>query len=161
MKHIKQDDPRCIEPMRTIGCFVRSCGLIAEYKTGRDLTARQINELWTWGKSAKRINEQDEVTDSESIATRALRELGDAGRFVEVGKFENGIITWKPAYKGTPICRFDAGIQKIRQGGPHGTHFIVVDRYGNLIEDPYSHNIKSQGIIYTRIYAYIPQGANV
>ena len=156
MAHIKQNDSRCIPAMQKIGCFVRSCGLIAELRTGRDLTAEQINALWAWGKEARRIDENDNVKDSASIATRALRMLGDGGRFVEVGTFKDGVATYYPSVRGTGFARADALIQKIRQGGQSVTHFRVVDARGNLIEDPHEPPIQPRGIFYTILYAYIP-----
>lgn len=45
MEHIKQNDSRCMKVMQDIGCFVRSCGLVAEIRTGKSLTVEQVNGL--------------------------------------------------------------------------------------------------------------------
>lgn len=155
MAHIKQNDSRCIPVMQHIGCFARSCGLLAELRTRRNLTAEQINALWAWGKETGNIDGNDNVRDSASLATHALRMLGDGGRFVEVGTFKDGVTTYYPSVRGTDFARADALIQKIRQGGRSVTHFRVVDARGNLIEDPHEPPIQPRGIFYTILYAYI------
>lgn len=153
---VKQNDKKCLEVIQKIGCFFRSCGNIAEIKTGRNLTAKQINDCWKWAKNTKRINDDDDVVDSASIATRFLRVLGDDGKFVEVGTFKQGVTSFYPAYKFTELARIDALIQKISQNGPSKTHFRVVDNFGNVLEDPHEPAIKPTGIYYSILYAYIP-----
>ena len=51
----------------------------------------------------------------------------------------------------------DVCIQKIRQGGPQGTHFRLVDKSAVLIEDPHTPAIAAISIIYTVIYVYFPE----
>ena len=53
--------------------------------------------------------------------------------------------------------RMDVCIQKIRQGGPQGTHFRLVDKSAVLIEDPHTPAIAAISIIYTVIYVYFPE----
>jgi hypothetical protein len=159
MTHIKQNDPACLPDIQRIGCFFRSCGLIAEYKTGRSLSAYAINETWQWAKSTRRVDENNCVKDSASIATRFLRILGDAGRFVEVGTFSNGETRYYPAVS-LANCRTDAVIQKIKQNGPSVTHFRVVDKSGKLIEDPHDPPIRVLGVYYSILYAYVPGETN-
>lgn len=152
--YIKQNDSRLKEPIPDIGCFFRSCGLIAEMKVKKALTDEQINELWDWAKGTGRINENDDVRDSASIATRALRVLGDKGRFIEVGLFKDGITQFYPAYKNTDYARIDALIQKIKSNGRIGTHFRVVGKSGTVLEDPHEPPIKEYGIFYSILYCY-------
>lgn len=159
MTHIKQNDPTCLPDIQRIGCFFRSCGLIAEYKTGRSLSAYAINETWQWAKSTRRVDDQGCVKDSASIATRFLRILGDTGRFVEVGTFSTGETRYYPAVSSI-YRRIDAIIQKIKQGGPSVTHFRVVDKTGKLIEDPHNPPIHVLGVYYSILYAYVPGGTN-
>ena len=152
--HIKQNDAECLPDIQRIGCFFRSCGLIAEYKTGKALTAPQINATWTWAKKTKRIDENNCVKDSASIATRFLRELGDNGKFYEVGLFKDGSTTFYPSVKGTEFARIDSLIQKVETSGPEGTHFRVVDKLGKLIEDPHEPEINYKKIMYSILYCY-------
>lgn len=152
---IKQNDKKCKKIIQEIGCFFRCCGLIAEFRTGRSLTAKQINDTWKWAKDTKRINDNDDVVDSASIATRFLRVLGDDGRFVEVGQFTNGRTSYYPAYKFTELARIDALIQKIKQNGPNKTHYRVIDRFANLLEDPHEPPINATGVYYSILYAYV------
>lgn len=155
MIHIKQNDFRCLPEIRDIGCFFRSCGLIAEYKTYKYLTVKQINDSWLWAKENKYIDEENCVVKSAPIANHFLEILGDKGRFIEVGTFKNGITEFYPAYKGTELARIDALIQKIKTNGPEGTHFRPVDKKGICIEDPHEPPIKACAFIYSILYAYI------
>lgn len=154
MQHIKQNDQRLGEFMQQSGCFIRCGGLIAEYKTGKSLTADQINQIFEYSKRFSFIDSKNLVTDSAGIANLALKALGDKGRFVEVGTFEDGETKWYDWVKGTKWARADALIQKIRQGGPQGTHFRVVNNRGKLIEDPHTPEIAVKGIYYSILYAY-------
>lgn len=152
--HVKQNDPLCLKRIQEVGCFFRSCGLLAEYKTGKSLTAPQINATWDWAKATKRIDENDCMKDSASVATRFLRILGDNGRFIEVGLFKDGEMQYYPAFKGSSLARADALIQKVKTNGPEGTHFKVVDKLGKTIEDPHEPAIKGTGVLYSILYAY-------
>ena len=150
---IKQNDKNCMKVVQDIGCFVRTCGLVAEYKVDACLTASQINSLWIWGKENYYINQDNNVVNSEALINRALTMLGGKGRFIEVGTFVGGKTNYYPAIP--PKYRhIDACIQKIAQGGPSGTHFRLVDKDGGLIEDPYEPPIKPLGIFYSILYAY-------
>lgn len=154
MKTIAQNDPSLGKFMQLSGCFVRSAQLLAEYKTGRALTAEQINQIFRDSQSLGFLDNSNLVRNSAGIANLALKALGDTGRFVEVGLFENGETKYYNWAIGTKWARADAVIQKIRQGGPQGTHFRVVDNRGHLIKDPHDPPIKSLGIYYSILYAY-------
>lgn len=154
MTHIKQNDIRCKHPIPEIGCFFRSCGLIAEYHTKKELTADMINQTWDWAKESKRIDSSDNIKDSASIATRFLRLLGDNGRFIEVGLFRDGKTQYYPAFVSTPLARCDALIQKVATDGKYGTHFRMVDAKGVVMEDPHEPPIKAKSIYYSILYAY-------
>ena len=182
MNHIKQNDKDCLPVIQTSGCRFRCDGLAAEYRTGRALTAAQLNAVWIWAQDTNRIGSEQPVNcgvkrneafnpkcpkcphwsdckfncekDGASIATRFLRELGDNGRFAEVGTVRNGAVSWYPAIS-EKNRRMDACIQKIKQGGPQGTHFRLAGTDGALIEDPHDPPVAKLGIIYTVIYAYI------
>lgn len=153
MEHIKQNDKNCIKLMRDIGCFVRSCGLVAEYKTGKSLTVNQINDLWHWCSENKLFTSSYALVASAPVINHALEILGDKGKFIEVGIFSNGKCNW---YKSVheSFRKVDALIQKVRQNGPSGTHFRLVDKYGDLIEDPHEPVIKPTSVIYSIIYCY-------
>jgi hypothetical protein len=118
------------------------------------LTAEALNKVWTWAKETKRIDYLNNTKDSASIATRFLRELGDSGRFYEVGLFKNGKTEYYPSVRNTKYARIDALIQKIKTNGTVGTHFRVVAKDGTLIEDPHAPVIKPQGIFYSILYCY-------
>lgn len=157
MNFIKQNDPECYPIIQKSGCFFRSCGLIAEIRTGKLLTAEQLNNIWDWAKNVGYINREDNVQDSAGIANMFLRELGNnSGKFIEVGTFSQGKTTYYPSIKKyTPdLCRIDALIQKIKQNGPQGTHFRPVTKAGDVIEDPHEPPIHCQGIYYSILYAY-------
>jgi hypothetical protein len=186
MQHIKQNDKDCLPIIQTSGCRFRCDGLAAEYRTGKPLTAEQINGTWKWAQDTNRIGNEQPVDcgvklyeafnprcpkcthwsdckfncekDGASIATRFLRLLGDSGRFIEAGTIRNGVVSWYPGIS-QQNRRMDACIQKISQGGPQGTHFRLVDKTAVLIEDPHNPAIAPTGIIYTVVYAYIPGGA--
>lgn len=155
MEHIKQNDSLLLPEIQKIGCFFRSCGLIAEYRTGNYLTHKQLNDGWKWAKSKGYINGNDDVINSAQIATYFLRELKDSGRFVEIGVFSNGKKTIYSGVKNTSYEHIDALIQKIKQNGPSKYHFRVVDKYGELIEDPHAPAITARGIFYSILYAYV------
>lgn len=154
MDYIKQNDSRLNDPIPAIGCFFRSCGIIAEMKTGKRLTAEEINAMWDWAKDTSRIGADDCVRDSASIATRALRVLGDKGRFIEVATVRDGKVQYYPAFRNTEYARMDAVIRKVRTGGKEGTHYKVVDTEGNVLEDPHEPAIEGLGTIYDIVYAY-------
>ena len=154
MEHIKQNDQRLGLFMQKSGCFIRSAQLLAEYKTGKSLTAEQIMQIFRDSQSLGFLDNSNEVRNSAGIANLALNELGDTGRFVEVGLFKDGSTQWYSWAIGTKWARADALIQKIHQGGPQGTHFRVVNNRGKLIEDPHDPVINVLGIYYSILYAY-------
>lgn len=154
MKLIKQNDWRLGKFMRKSGCFVRSAQMIAELKVGKALTAKQIMQIFRDSQSLGYLDNSNLVTNSAGIANLSLKTLGDNGRFIEVGLFENGSTKYYSWVIGTKWARADALIQKIKQGGPQGTHFRVVDNRGKLIKDPHTPEIAVQGIYYSILYAY-------
>lgn len=181
IQHIKQNDKECLPIVQSSGCRFRCDGLAAEYRTGHTLTAAQLNAVWEWAQDTNRIGNKKSIDcgikrneafnsrcpkcahwddckfncelDGAGIATRFLRELGDNGRFVEVATVKNGVVSWYPAISHENR-RMDVCIQKIKQGGPQGTHFRLVDKSGVLIEDPHNPPIAALSVIYTVIYAY-------
>lgn len=151
MDHIKQNTSGLYLPLQKIGCFFRSACLLAEYKTGKKLTISQLNKLWVKSLAFEYMTVDFLVKNSAKIATIALQELGDKGKIVEVATFRDGKMNWYANVEH----RADFYIQKIMQNGPNKTHFIVVDKYGELIEDPHDPVIKKQGVFYTICYQYI------
>lgn len=152
---IKQNDPECLPIVQKIGCFVRACGYMAEWVTGKELTAKQINALWNWAKKSGNVDYKNCVKHSAPIATRALRMLGnDKGQFIEVATFTRG----KMNYYGSvgeglkKLPKFY--IQKIATNGAEGTHFRNIDNEGNLLFDPHAPEIISQGVFYSIVYVY-------
>ncbi len=145
MELIKQTDKRLNEKIQKIGCFFISCADVAQMKTGRELTAEQINETWQWAKETHRIDGLDNITDSASIINRFLKVLDYAGHFCEIGTFTNGKTEFYPSIKNKHR-HIDALIQKIKQGGISKTHFRVVNNRGEVLEDPHEPPIKALGI---------------
>lgn len=151
---IKQNHPQCMPIVRNIGCFVRSCGALAEFKTDRRLRALDINRLWIWGKRTGSINRFDDVVESAPIATEALRVLGDTGRFIEIATFKNGSMNYYPWVTAEMKKKKKWFIQKIKTNGNIGTHFRVVDYLGRLMFDPYEPECTVHGIFHSVVYIY-------
>ena len=152
---VKQNDPKCLPIVRKIGCFVRSCGAMAEFVTGEELTADQINDLWNWAKKSGNVDYKNEVKHSAPIATHALRMLGnERGVFVEIATFTRGKMNYCASVgEGLKKCP-KYYIQKIATNGPEGTHFRNIDNEGKLLFDPNDPEINCQGIFYSIVYAY-------
>lgn len=155
MEHIKQNDSGLYIPIQQIGCFFRSCGLVAEYKTRRKLTVEQINKGWDACKKMGYINKDNDVVDSAKIITYFLHELKDTGSYVEIGTVKSGL----PGYYGWVTGEMKKNrerfyIQKIRQNGPSIYHFRVVDEDGYLIEDPHRPDINVVKVVHSIIYFY-------
>jgi hypothetical protein len=154
MNLIKQNDARCSILIRKIGCFFRSATALAELHTGKELTVRQINELWEQSVAEGYIK-GTKIVRSAPISTLALRALGDGGRFVEIGTFKNGI---KSLYAGVQETGKTYYIQKIKANNPDGTHFRVVSSIGDLVFDPYEPSVNNLGIFYSILYSYRGNG---
>ena len=152
---VKQNDPKCLPIVRKIGCFVRACGAMAEFVTGEELTASQINELWAWAKKSGNVDYKNEVKHSAPIATHALRMLGnDKGQFVEIATFTKGKMNYYASVgEGLKRCP-KYYIQKIKTNGPEGTHFRNIDNEGNKLFDPHKPDVDATGIFYSIVYAY-------
>lgn len=152
---VKQNDPKCLPIIRKIGCFVRSCGAIAELKEMKQLTAEQINELWAWAKRSGNVDHNDDVKHSAPIATHALRMLGnETGRFIEVATFTRGRMNYYGSVTDELKQLPKSYIQKIKTNGTIGTHFRVINCAGDLLFDPYTPEVKVQDIFYSIVYAY-------
>lgn len=159
MEHIKQNDEGLLPVIQSVGCFVRSCGLAAEYKLNKALNKEQINELWKWGKASGKIDADDNVKESAALMNRALRMLGDDDHYfaeIGIGKVNpHGVYAvelypWADRKGLVP----DTFIQKILQGGPSKYHYRLVDDRLQLIEDPHRPAIGSLGMVYTICYKY-------
>lgn len=152
---IKQNNPECLQIIQKIGCFVRSCGAIAELKEMKQFTANQINELWLWAKKSGNIDHNDDVKHSAPIATHALRMLGnETGRFVEVATFKNGRMNYYASIPDSWKTLPKSYIQKVKTDGQIGTHFRVINCEGGLLFDPYEPEVKVQDLFYSIVYAY-------
>lgn len=143
--------------IQKIGCFFRSACRLAEIKTGENLTAYQLNDLWEEAKRKRYIGtlrgEPNCVLKSAPIANLALKKLGEEnGYFLEVATDTGKGPVYYSSIKNRYCTDF---IQKINQGGPSKTHFRVVAEDKSLIFDPYYPGIKSLGEIYTICYQYI------
>ena len=152
---IKQNDKGCLPVVQKIGCFVRACGAMAEMKTEKELTAKQINDLWNWGKKSGHINLNDIVKHSAPIATQALKMLGGHGRFIEIATFKDGRMNYYESVTENLKKLPKFYIQKIKTNGPEGTHFRNIDFEGNLIFDPHYPDIMPAGIFYSIVYIYV------
>lgn len=152
---IKQNDKDCLPIVQKIGCFVRSCGAMAEFKTGKELTAEQINALWDWAKKSGHINANNCVKHSAPIATRALRMLGDNhGQFIEIATFTKGRMNYYGSVTEDLKVLPKSFIQKIKTECTAGTHFRIVGSDGSVMFDPYEPPIKALDIYYSIVYAY-------
>ena len=155
MKYLYQNDPDLYHVIQRVGCFFRSALHLAEAKAQQALTALQINGLWEKSKTLCYIatlhGEKNCVVSSAAIANLALKELEYPGRFVEVGVFKEGVLTW---YASVKEKRADAFIQKIQQGGPSKTHFRCVDKTGAVTFEPHDPPIKALGVFYTICYRF-------
>lgn len=151
---IKQNDKECLPVVQRIGCLVRTSGAMAEFVTGKELTASQINDLWTWGKKSGHINVEDNVKHSAPIATKALQMLGGEGQFIEIATFNKGKMNYYGSVTEEMKKLPKYYIQKIKTNGPVGTHFINVSFDGILLFDPHEPAINSQGVFYTIVFAY-------
>ena len=159
MNHIKQNDPGCLEKVQKIGCFVRTCGLAAEYFTGKCLTVEQVNELWLWAKDSGKVDGNDCVINSAAIMTHALKMLGDDEHyFAEIGTKQAGEPPVFYAWAANKGLKPDTFIQKILQNGPEGTHYRLVNERDELIEDPHEPVINVKGVVYTILYKVMYQG---
>lgn len=151
---IKQNDKRLLPDIQSIGCFVRSCGAIAELKSGNELSARQINNLWAWAKKSGNVDYKNDVKHSAPIISKAYEMLGGKGRFFEVATFRNGKMGYY-ASVGEGLRKAEKWyIQKIKTNGKVGTHFRVIDYKGDLLFDPYEPEVIVQGIFYSIVYAF-------
>lgn len=160
---IYQNNIDCLPIIRRVGCFVRSCGLIAEKRYSEnnpdsfeELTADQINRMWSWGKDTEIINENNCLQDSAKMATFALKQLGDMnGYFAEIAtKYPDGkCYTYPWAEKKGYVPDFF--IQKIVQNGPGVYHFRMVDKDDNLLVDPHDPPIHVVKPVYTICYKYL------
>lgn len=151
---IKQNDKRCLPDIQRIGCFVRSCGAIAELKAGKELVAEQINLLWLWAKRTGCVDSHNLVKRSAPIISKTYEMLGCKGQFYEVGTFQKGKTTYY-ASVGESLRKAEKWyIQKIGTKGDIGTHFRVVKADGEVLFDPYEPAIKPEKIFYTIIYAF-------
>lgn len=150
---IKQNDVRCYPVIQKVGCFVRSCGAVAENIVGKELTAQQINDLWDWSKQSGHINLKDEVKHSAPIITHAIELLGGTGKVYEIGTFNKGKLGYYKSVSEAIRKKPKHYIQKIETVNKN-THFRVVAYDGKLIFDPYDPQPKATKIIYSLIYAY-------
>lgn len=150
MEHVKQNDSGLYSDIQKIGCFFRSALLLAEMKTGKALDIQTINKLWRRCCAFGFIDKNLNVVNSARIATLALRELGDNGFITEIATFREGRMGWYSGVEHRP----EYYIQKIIQNGPSKYHFRVVNKYGDLIEDPHNPPINVQDICYTIVYKY-------
>jgi hypothetical protein len=144
--------------VKKIGCFLRSCGGIAEFVSGKELEVNQINDLWNYAKSKGYINNRNEIVKSAPIANRALKILHAKGYFVEIGTKRNGIIKYYESITDDLKERPKYFIQKIRVKSEYGTHFRIVNCNEKVIFDPFTPDLQEEGIYYTIVYAYVGDG---
>lgn len=154
---LKQNTGGLYIQIQKIGCFFRSSCRIAEYiaeSQGKKcrLSVDELNSLWSVSEKLHYIVD-NKIKNSAGIANAALAMLNVPGKIVEVATFQEGKMMWYPSVKG-PARRADFYIQKIATPYTEGTHFRNVDKYGDLLWDPYKPDVKSTGIFYTICYRY-------
>jgi hypothetical protein len=140
--------------INVIGCFVRSCGAVAELKSGKELSAEQIDHLWIFGKNHGYIDEHDNVKESAPIINEAARILELKGRFFEVATFKNGILEYYKSVSDELRRAPKSYIQKVATNGEVGTHYWVVNYAGKILFDPYEPPVNPRKVLYTIVYAY-------
>ena len=155
MNALKQNDKNLMQDIQQVGCFFRSAQFIAENKTAQCLSPQQINAMWLWANEKGVIKNRVMVKGAAPIANRTLKILGDSGKFVEVGTFQNGVIKF---YRGVHygLQRIDALIQKVKQpaGSVYPEHFRVVDKFGAVLFDPYEPPLKNCTPMYSILFAF-------
>lgn len=152
---IKQNDRACLPVVQKVGCFCRAAAAMAEMRFYRELTARQINDLWNYGQKYGYIGYDNLMKRSDKIATKALEMLGCSGRFVEIATFRNGKFEYYPAVPEWMRDLKKYFIQKISTNGTEGTHFRNVDYTGKVMFDPYSPAVVPKDILYSIVYVYL------
>lgn len=154
---IKQNYKYCLPEVQKIGCFVRSCGAVAELFMHKELTATQINDLWIWGKKSGNIDFNDNVKHSAPIITKALKMLEGTGQFIEVATFRNGRLNYYQSVNESLKQRKKYFIQKIETNGKIGTHFRVVSGDGSLLFDPFFPDVEVKKILYSIVYVFVEE----
>lgn len=156
MEYLKQNSNGVKAPIRTIGCFYRSCLWIAEKETGKAFTASQINELWDSARERNYIDINFDLVHPDRLITLALRELGDDKTTAyQIGIFSSGELSyWNWVNENPEYKRIDYFIQKIKSPENYNSlyHFRVVNNRGIVIFEPYSTAICPAGIEYSTLY---------
>lgn len=135
------------ERFRKWGCFIRSCGIIAELEMGKELTVYQLNQLEEHALLKGWVEDETyKVVASAPIIRTAFDLLGAKRRVTEVATSVGNVITFYPSIKD-PFRPTQAHIQKIKQSGPSGTHFRVIKDDGSIV-DPHEPIIRSLGELY-------------
>lgn len=158
MYHIKQNNIGCRKEVSEYGCFYRSCGLIAEFKSGKNLKLSQINDGWTICKDKGFIDSNDNVKDSAGIINYFWNDVFEMpGKFIEIGTFKNGVTSYYGwlSTADKEYRKIDALIQKIKCNGTYGTHFRPVNKKGLLLEDPHEPEINVQEVCYSILYHFV------
>lgn len=153
---IKQNTSGLYLQIQKIGCFFISACNMAQLEAKnrgaykKELSIPELNRIWDQALVFQFIDSADyTMKNSAGVANLAAETLNLPVKFREVATERNGVPLW---YSGIGEKRADYRIKKIFQGGPSKTHFILVDRDGNLIEDPHEPPIKSLGVAYTIFY---------
>lgn len=136
--------------MNKWGCFIRSCLIIAELQTNKELTAEQINELEQKAIDLGYVNDKEyKVENSAKIIQLAFEALGIKRRVFEIGTSKNSVDCFYTSVS-KENRKIDAKIKKIKQSGPSKYHFIVVK--DEEIIDPHYPRINDLGEVYTILY---------
>lgn len=156
--YIKQNSNGLYLDIQHIGCFFRAACHMAELQAQKEggrscLTVEEINRIWDYSKRLRYVDANNCVTTSAPIANQAGNILKLRGKFNEVALLVAGEINW---YGSVPKNQRHAEyfIQKMKQNGPSGTHFVNVDQIGELLWDPHEPAINNRGTIYTICYKY-------
>lgn len=152
-QYVKQNDGRCMIQIRDIGCFFRSALNIVERKFNVAFEPRDLNILWHSAKVKKIIDDDDCLLDSAKLMNLAISMYlpERSGAFAEIGLKRFGSFT---PYKWAERYSPEFFIRKIKQGGPSGVHFVVVDNNDKRIWEPHDPEIKDLGEVYTICYRY-------
>ena len=148
-KLIKQNAEGLLKDIQEVGCFFRSALAMTEIKEKTTLTIGEINSAWVAACQKGYIVNRC-IKQSAPIANLVALK----GRWIEIGTFHDGKVDFYPSV-AEKFRQIDALIQKRRMDTEIGTHFVVVDRRGKTVFDPYEPTLRFSGIAYSILYHYI------
>lgn len=128
---IVQNDDRLNAHIRKEGCLFRSLQMIAEIQAGRCLTPDEISFQYAWLIERGYMKENCYIIDHAAVIRSAQYGLNGPQRARYVLRTsETGIGDFE---MGVPPNAFIRHFKTVNGYG----HFVVADRFGNRLWDPY------------------------